>query len=143
MTKSSKPQISSVNLISSSMPFQGSISLWFKRESCCYQENRFEFGQERALLAFLNWKYKLSDWGRLLGHCSENWNEKYFVYNCMANRDLSCSFYSRVIYLEGVFQCNWIDRLIIARGLAEALSFLRHQCVPPLVRRWYDSKRIR
>ncbi|KAI5660961.1 hypothetical protein M9H77_20284 [Catharanthus roseus] len=86
---------------------------------------------------------KLSDRGLvpLLGHCSENWKEKYLVYKCMPNRDLSSSFYSRVIFLEGIFS-TWENRLTIATGIAVALYFLHHQCFPPLVHRDIQASSI-
>lgn len=76
----------------------------------------------------------------LLGHCFEHENEKLLVYKYMPNGDLASSFY-RATDLEGqsMQSLDWITRLKIAIGAAEALSYLHHECNPPLVHRYQLS----
>nr|AMM43043.1 LRR-RLK [Vernicia montana]AMM43055.1 LRR-RLK [Vernicia montana] len=73
----------------------------------------------------------------LLGHCSENDNEKLLVYKYMPNADLANSLY-RVSEFEddNLQSLDWITRLKIAIGAAEGLSYLHHECNPPLVHRY-------
>lgn len=75
----------------------------------------------------------------LLGHCLENENEKFLVYKQMPNRDLSNSLYYRnATSDDGTLQSlDWITRLKIATGAAEALSYLHHECNPPFVHRYF------
>ncbi|PKU81281.1 putative LRR receptor-like serine/threonine-protein kinase [Dendrobium catenatum] len=71
-----------------------------------------------------------------VGHCSENENEKFLVYREMPHRDLSNALYRKPSPgEEGLQSLDWITRLKIATGAAEALCFLHHECVPPLVHR--------
>ncbi|KAH1123651.1 hypothetical protein GLYMA_06G012700v4 [Glycine max] len=70
----------------------------------------------------------------LLGHCLENENEKFLVYKRMTNGDLSNCLYYKNTSEDGTLQSlDWITRLKIATGAAEALSYLHHECVPPIV----------
>ncbi|KAI3440061.1 Protein kinase domain-containing protein [Psidium guajava] len=72
----------------------------------------------------------------LLGHCFEHENEKLLVYKYMPNRDLASSFYRATdLEDESLQSLDWITRLKIAIGAAEALSYLHHECNPPLVHR--------
>ena len=73
----------------------------------------------------------------LLGHCLEHDSEKLLVYKYMPNGDLSNSLY-RVTNLEddNLQSLDWITRLKIAIGAAEGLSYLHHECSPPLVHRY-------
>lgn len=74
----------------------------------------------------------------LLGHYLENENEKFLVYKCMPNRDLSnCLYYRKTTSEDDSLQSlDWITRLKIAIGAAEALSYLHHECNPPFVHRY-------
>ncbi|KAI4316816.1 hypothetical protein L6164_024757 [Bauhinia variegata] len=77
----------------------------------------------------------------LLGHCWENENEKFLIYKYMPNGDLATSF-NRVTGTDGKSQSpDWITRLKIAIGAAEALSCL-HECSPPLVHRDVQASSI-
>ena len=73
----------------------------------------------------------------LLGHCLEHERDKLLVYKYMPNGDLSNSLY-RVTNLEddSLQSLDWITRLKIAIGAAEGLSYLHHECSPPLVHRY-------
>ncbi|KAI4389930.1 hypothetical protein MLD38_002096 [Melastoma candidum] len=72
----------------------------------------------------------------LLGHCLEHKNEKLLVYKYMPNRDLATSFYRAPIPDgESLLSLDWITRLKIAIEVAEGLSYLHHECNPPLVHR--------
>lgn len=76
----------------------------------------------------------------LLGHCLEHESEKLLIYKYMPNGDLSNSLY-RVTNLEddNLQSLDWITRLKIAIGAAEGLSYLHHECSPPLVHRYYSK----
>lgn len=75
----------------------------------------------------------------LLGHCLEKENEKFFVYKYMPNGDLSSSLYRKINSEDELQSLDWITRLKIATGAAEGLSYLHHECTPPLVHRYiYD-----
>nr|XP_027091841.1 probable LRR receptor-like serine/threonine-protein kinase At2g16250 [Coffea arabica] len=80
---------------------------------------------------------------QLIGHCLELENEKILVYKYMPNGDLSNSFY-RVNHLDDdcLQSLDWITRLKIAIGAAEALSYLHHECNPPLVHRDIQASSI-
>jgi len=73
----------------------------------------------------------------LLGHCLENENQKLLVYKYMPNGDLAESLF-RVTNFDdnGLQSLDWITRLKIAIGAAEGLSYLHHECNPPLVHRY-------
>ncbi|GFP98429.1 probable LRR receptor-like serine/threonine-protein kinase at2g16250 [Phtheirospermum japonicum] len=80
----------------------------------------------------------------LVGHCLEDENEKFLVYKYMANGDLSNALYRGVDgeEEEGVQSLDWITRLKIAIGAAEVLSYLHHECDPPLVHRDIQASSI-
>ncbi|KAL4180603.1 hypothetical protein AMTRI_Chr13g92920 [Amborella trichopoda] len=79
----------------------------------------------------------------LLGHCLEHENEKLLIYKYMPNRDLSHSLYRKAGQAEdGLQSLDWITRLKIAIGAAEALSYLHHECTPPLVHRDVQASSI-
>lgn len=74
----------------------------------------------------------------LLGHCLEHENEKLLVYKYMLNADLSNALYKKNNSEEdGLQSLDWITRLKIATGAAEALSYLHHECSPSLVHRYF------
>ncbi|KAL4584328.1 hypothetical protein LXL04_008926 [Taraxacum kok-saghyz] len=79
----------------------------------------------------------------LLGHCLEHETEKLLVYKFMPNGDLSNSLY-RTTSLEdsGLQSLDWITRLKIAIGAAEGLSYLHHECNPPIVHRDIQASSI-
>jgi hypothetical protein len=74
----------------------------------------------------------------LLGHCLEHESEKFLVYKDLPNGDLANSLHRVSKSEEGSFRSlDWITRLKIATGAAEALAYLHHDCTPPLVHRYY------
>ncbi|KAI3852883.1 hypothetical protein MKX03_003270 [Papaver bracteatum] len=78
-----------------------------------------------------------------LGHCLNNEHEKLLVYKYMPNGDLSNSLYKNVKNEDGSMQSlDWITRLKIAIGAAEGLSFLHHECSPPIVHRDVQASSI-
>ncbi|WJZ97009.1 hypothetical protein VitviT2T_015644 [Vitis vinifera] len=79
----------------------------------------------------------------LLGHCLEHDSEKLLVYKYMPNGDLSNSLY-RVTNLEddNLQSLDWITRLKIAIEAVEGLSYLHHECSPPLVHRDVQASSI-
>ncbi|WJX42426.1 hypothetical protein P8452_29662 [Trifolium repens] len=80
----------------------------------------------------------------LLGHCLENENEKFLVYKHMPKGDLSnCLFFKNTTSEDGTLQSlDWITRLKIATGAAEAISYLHHECIPPIVHRDIQASSI-
>ncbi|KAE8708367.1 putative LRR receptor-like serine/threonine-protein kinase [Hibiscus syriacus] len=79
----------------------------------------------------------------LLGHCLERENEKFLVYKYMPNGDLSSSLYRKNNPEDDSLQSlDWITRLKIAIGAAEGLSYLHHECTPPLVHRDVQASSI-
>ncbi|XP_044475100.1 probable LRR receptor-like serine/threonine-protein kinase At2g16250 [Mangifera indica] len=79
----------------------------------------------------------------LLGQCLEHETDKLLVYKYMVCGDLATSFY-KVTDLEndGLQSLDWITRLKIAIGAAEGLSYLHHECNPPLVHRDVQASSI-
>lgn len=77
------------------------------------------------------------------GHCLEHENEKFLVYKHMPNGDLF-NLLSRDTDLEDENgqSLDWITRLKIATGAAEALVYLHHECNPPLVHRDVQASSI-
>lgn len=72
----------------------------------------------------------------LLGHCLEHESEKFLVYKYMPNGDLANSLHRVSNSGDDRLQSqDWITRLKIATGAAEALAYLHHECTPPLVHR--------
>lgn len=72
----------------------------------------------------------------LIGHCLDDENVKFLVYKYMPNGDLSNALYRMMNSEEGLQSLDWITRLKIAIGAAEALAYLHHECTPPLVHRY-------
>lgn len=73
-----------------------------------------------------------------LGHCLENENENFLVYKYLPNGDLSSSLYKKTNTEDRLQSLDWITRLKIALGAAEGLSYLHHECNPPLVHRYFQ-----
>ncbi|WOL03055.1 hypothetical protein Cni_G11775 [Canna indica] len=69
-----------------------------------------------------------------LGYCLENEKEKFLVYKYVPNADLYAAMQRKPELEEGLQSLDWIKRLKIATGIAEALCYL-HDCSPPLVHR--------
>ncbi|XP_076918580.1 putative LRR receptor-like serine/threonine-protein kinase At2g16250 [Bidens hawaiensis] len=79
----------------------------------------------------------------LLGYCLENENAKFLVYGHMPNGDLAGSMYRISDEDDDSLQSlDWITRLKIALDAAEALTFLHHDCVPPIVHRDVQASSI-
>lgn len=83
----------------------------------------------------------------LLGHCSDNLNNHLFlVYKYMPNVDLATSLFREPNPDDdndySLRSLDWITRLKIATGVAEALSYLHHECSPPLVHRDIQASTI-
>lgn len=78
-----------------------------------------------------------------LGHCLERENEKFLVYKYMPNEDLASSLFRKASSEDDSLQSlDWIKRLKIAVGAAEGLSYLHHECTPPLVHRDVQASSI-
>ncbi|CAL4927059.1 unnamed protein product [Urochloa decumbens] len=71
-----------------------------------------------------------------LGHCLDKEEEKILVYRFVRNGDLSSALHRKSREEdEGMQSLDWIKRLKIATGVAEALCYLHHECTPPMVHR--------
>ncbi|KAK6136556.1 hypothetical protein DH2020_029697 [Rehmannia glutinosa] len=68
-----------------------------------------------------------------LGRCLEKENEKFLVYKYMPNGDLSSSLFKKNANKDELMSLDWITRMKIAIGAAEALAYLHDECHPPLV----------
>ncbi|KAI3927008.1 hypothetical protein MKW98_027781 [Papaver atlanticum] len=78
-----------------------------------------------------------------LGHSLGHDNEKLLVYRYMPNGDLSTSLYRKTREDDESLQTlDWITRLKVAIGAAEGLSYLHHECNPPLVHRDVQASSI-
>ena len=72
----------------------------------------------------------------LLGHLAKD-EEELLVYKYMAKGDLTTALHKKSVEVEqGLRSLDWITRLKIAIGVAEALCFLHDECSPPLVHRY-------
>lgn len=81
----------------------------------------------------------------LLGHCLEREDEKLLVYKYMPGQDLGIALHQRSNESpsEDTLQSlDWITRLKIGIGAAEALTYLHHECTPPLVHRDIQASSI-
>nr|XP_043626011.1 probable LRR receptor-like serine/threonine-protein kinase At2g16250 [Erigeron canadensis] len=79
----------------------------------------------------------------LLGHCLENEKEKFLIYKYMPKGDLSSSLYTKNCSDDDTLKSlDWITRLKIAIGAAEGLSYLHHECSPPVVHRDIEASSI-
>lgn len=78
-----------------------------------------------------------------LGHCLNNESEKYIIYKYLPNLDLATAFYIKSTQDEDeIKSLDWITRQKIAIGVAEALVYLHHECVPPIVHRDVQASSI-
>ncbi|XP_040996669.1 probable LRR receptor-like serine/threonine-protein kinase At2g16250 [Juglans microcarpa x Juglans regia] len=79
----------------------------------------------------------------VLGHCLEHESEKLLVYKDMPYGDLANSLHRIIRSEDDNFQSlDWITRLKIATGAAEALAYLHHECNPPLIHRDVQASSI-
>jgi hypothetical protein len=77
----------------------------------------------------------------LLGHLVKD-DKELLVYKYMAKGDLTTALHRKPVDAEeGLCSLDWITRLKIAIGVAEALCFLHHECSPPLVHRYGYARR--
>ncbi|XP_073006338.1 probable LRR receptor-like serine/threonine-protein kinase At2g16250 [Typha latifolia] len=71
-----------------------------------------------------------------LGHCSKSEEEELLVYKYMPKGDLTSALHKEPgLEEDGLPSLDWITRLKIATGIAEALCFMHHECTPPMVHR--------
>ncbi|KAL3675667.1 hypothetical protein R1sor_025615 [Riccia sorocarpa] len=73
----------------------------------------------------------------LVGYCLERDDEKLLVYKYMPNGDLASALHTKGSPGPGdvLRSLDWITRLKVAIGAAEALAYLHHDSQPPLVHR--------
>ncbi|CAN6222376.1 unnamed protein product [Urochloa humidicola] len=71
----------------------------------------------------------------LLGHLSKD-DEEFLAYKYMPKGDLTNALHKKSVdTADGLPSLDWITRLKIATGVAEAMCFLHDECSPPLVHR--------
>ncbi|KAF7015931.1 unnamed protein product [Triticum aestivum] len=71
----------------------------------------------------------------LLGHLANN-DEEFLSYKYMPKADLTNALHKKPVDTEdGLHSLDWITRLKIATGVAEAMCFLHDECSPPFVHR--------
>ncbi|OEL33951.1 putative LRR receptor-like serine/threonine-protein kinase [Dichanthelium oligosanthes] len=75
----------------------------------------------------------------LLGHLSND-DEEFLAYKYMPKGDLTNALHKKPVdTADGLPSLDWITRLKIATGVAEAMCFLHDECSPPLVHRSLDK----
>ncbi|KAK3130672.1 hypothetical protein QOZ80_6BG0496450 [Eleusine coracana subsp. coracana] len=70
-----------------------------------------------------------------MGHCLDKEEQKFLVYRFVRNGDLSSA-------LKRKLSLDWITRLKVATGIAEALCYMHHECTPPMVHRDVQASSI-
>ncbi|WOH03651.1 hypothetical protein DCAR_0623050 [Daucus carota subsp. sativus] len=79
----------------------------------------------------------------LLGHCLDDESEGFLIYKYMLNGDLASNLYrTKSSDGDSLQSLDWITRLKIATGVAEALCYLHHECTPPFVHRNVQASSI-
>lgn len=75
-----------------------------------------------------------------LGHCLDGQDESFLVYKFLPNGDLATVLHRKLHKEEEgeeeVQSIDWLKRLKIATGVAEALCYLHNECNPPIVHRY-------
>ncbi|KAG0485775.1 hypothetical protein HPP92_009854 [Vanilla planifolia] len=74
---------------------------------------------------------------KLHGYCSRN-GAMYLVYEYMERGSLAKVLYAE----EGSKKLDWARRVKIVQGVAHALSYLHHDCNPPIVHRDISANNI-
>ncbi|CAI9104523.1 OLC1v1003213C1 [Oldenlandia corymbosa var. corymbosa] len=79
----------------------------------------------------------------LLGYCVDDSNHHFLVYKYMPNKDLTACFDKETDTADCPSTLlDWSSRLKVAKGIAQALFHLHHECVPPLVHRNVEAGSI-
>ncbi|KAM7519182.1 hypothetical protein LguiB_018144 [Lonicera macranthoides] len=74
---------------------------------------------------------------KLYGFCLHN-RCMFLVYEYMERGSLSCALGDDVVAVE----LDWTKRVNIVKGIAHALSYMHHDCTPPIVHRDISSKNV-
>ncbi|XP_066393240.1 probable LRR receptor-like serine/threonine-protein kinase At2g16250 [Miscanthus floridulus] len=78
----------------------------------------------------------------LLAHLSND-DEQFLAYKYMPKGDLTNALHKKPVdTADGLSSLDWITRLKIATGVAEAMCFLHDECSPPLVHRDIQSSSV-
>ncbi|CAD6221393.1 unnamed protein product [Miscanthus lutarioriparius] len=78
----------------------------------------------------------------LLAHLSND-DEQFLAYKYMPKGDLTNALHKKPVdTADGLPSLDWITRLKIATGVAEAMCFLHDECSPPLVHRDIQSSSV-
>ncbi|XXG89851.1 hypothetical protein AAC387_Pa12g1756 [Persea americana] len=67
---------------------------------------------------------------KLYGFCSHA-SQMFLIYEYMERRSLLISLNDE----KGAVELDWVKRVKIIKGLAHALSYMHHDCIPPIVHR--------
>ncbi|CAL9750494.1 unnamed protein product [Musa acuminata subsp. burmannicoides] len=109
------------------------INVQVRKDAYAAELDLFSKGLHRRLVPFI-------------GHCleneNENENEKFLVYKYVPNGDLCSALQRKPEPEEGFHSLDWLKRLKIATGIAEALCYFHHECSPPLVHRDIQASSI-
>jgi serine/threonine protein kinase len=74
---------------------------------------------------------------KLLGFCFHEVHT-FFIYEFMERGSLADMLSSK----EGVKELDWETRVRVVKGVAYALSYMHHDCVPPIIHRDISSKNV-
>ena len=74
---------------------------------------------------------------KLLGFCFHELH-RFFIYEFMERGSLADMLSSK----EGVKELDWETRVRVIKGMAYALSYMHHDCVPPIIHRDISSKNV-
>ncbi|OMO98148.1 hypothetical protein COLO4_14107 [Corchorus olitorius] len=74
---------------------------------------------------------------RLYGFCAQRWHS-FLVYEFMERGSLAKTLSNDV----GAKELDWGKRIRIIKGVAHALSYMHHDCVPPIIHRDISSKNV-
>ncbi|KAI9081379.1 hypothetical protein K1719_036642 [Acacia pycnantha] len=75
---------------------------------------------------------------KLYGFCSQSWLHTFLIYEYMERGSLADILRNN----EGALELDWSKRVEIIKGVAHALSYMHHDCNPPVVHRDISSKNV-
>ncbi|XP_048326784.2 MDIS1-interacting receptor like kinase 2 [Ziziphus jujuba] len=96
-------------------------------------ENIKHFANEVAALT----EIKHRNIVKLYGFCFQGLHT-FLVYQFMERGSLADILRSE----EGAEELDWVKRIAVVRGVANALSYMHHDCVPPIIHRDISSKNV-
>ncbi|KAI9080622.1 hypothetical protein K1719_037428 [Acacia pycnantha] len=75
---------------------------------------------------------------KLYGFCSQSWLHTFLIYEYMERGSLADILRNN----EEALELDWSKRVEIIKGVAHALSYMHHDCNPPIVHRDISSKNV-